>query len=354
MIYEPTLSSLFHELFASPWPEDDPQFVEEIKHYRSVIQRLLTIDNQIDHYIKNQPLLDNDQIASIPCATELRKVQILASAEPSQNSNQILFTMTVSPCNIGSIFSSVVVETGHKKFEYKASEKSTDSINASCEFIPNSSITVTAHWNLPLFRLSQNLQKFMGSPFGIAGEIAQKILAHIDSRGLLATSEGDIKCDKTLQSITDRETIQISEISDVIEKNTIPIEPFSFKLDLPKSSRSFSIQVPFFPSVEMSDFEPLNLPPPPIKPFLEAAIESKKQLLLQEAFERNPVGFINESVTKEAKTIGTSDITDSTYFFMQPWVVESASDYIKSSEYIANSKKPTPTPTQTIVTPQYR
>lgn len=342
MIYEPTLSSLFHELFESPWPEDDPEFVEEMKRYKSTIRRLLTIDNQIDHFIKNQPLLDNDQIASIPCATGIRKVQILASVEPSPNPNLIVFTLTISPCNIGAVFSSIVVETGNKKFEYKATEKPTDSINAQCEFIPNVPITVTANWNFPLFRLSPPLKNFMGSPVGIYGEIAQKILAHIDSRGLMSAPDGEINCDKTLQSITGRESIQITDLSEIIEKNTTPIEPHVFKLDLPKSSRSFSIQIPYFPSLEMSDFEPTSLPEPPIKQYLETALESKRQLLLQEAFERNPLGFINDSVTREAKAVGTSEISDSTYYFMQPWVLDTASDYIKSSEYVTNAKKQAP------------
>lgn len=342
MTYEPTLSSLFHELFESPWPEDDPEFVEEMKRYKSTIRRLLAVDNQIDHFIKNQPLLDNDQIASIPCATGVRKVQILASVEPSPNPNLIVFTLTISPCNIGNVFSSIVVETGLKKFEYKSTEKPTDSINAQCEYIRNTPLTVTAHWNFPLFRLSQPLQIFMGSPVGIYGEIAQKILSHIDSRGLMSMPDGDIHCDKTLKSITGKDNIQITDISDIIAKNTRPIEPHVFKLDLPKSSRSFSIQVPYFPSLEMSDFEPTSLPEPPIKPFLETALESKRQLLLQEAFERNPLGFVNESVTKEAKSVGTSDVSDSTYYFMQPWVLETASDYIKSSEYLANAKKQNP------------
>lgn len=342
MIYEPTLSSLFHELFESPWPEDDPEFAEEMRHYKTVIRRLLTIDNQIDHFIKNQPLLDNDQIASIPCATGVRKIQILASVEPSPNPNLVVFTLTMSPCNIGTVFSSVFVETGIKKFEYKSTEKPTDCINAQCEFIHNRPIKVTGHWNFPLFRLSQNLQKFMGSPYGIYGEIAQKILAHIDSRGLMSSPDGEVNCDKTLQSITGKERIQITDISDIIGINTQPLLPFEFELDLPKSSRSFSIQIPYFPSQEMSDFEPAVLPEPPIKQFLETAIESKKQLLLQEAFERNPTGFVNDAVTQEAKIIGTTDVSDSTYFFTQPWVLDSAADYIKSSEYIANSKKQNP------------
>ena len=54
MIHEPTISSLFHELFSSPWPETDPEFMDEIKHYQSAIGRLLTIDNQLNHFIQTR------------------------------------------------------------------------------------------------------------------------------------------------------------------------------------------------------------------------------------------------------------------------------------------------------------
>ena len=332
MIPQASLSVLFHELFDAPWPQDDPQFCAELLHYKSTILKLLSLDDQLSHFISSQPVLDNDQISTIPLAIGSRKIMLLASVEPS-NMNQFQFKLSCSPCNFDKAFSVITVETGTKKYEYSSSDKSTDCIKIAFDAPSGSNVTVTCEWSMPLLMLSTPLHKIMGSPVGVAGEIASKILAHIDSRNLMV-GDGEVKCDGTLKTITGKDYINLNDIAEVISNNTKPIQPYVFQLDLPSSSRAFSLQVPSFNTDEVPENTPIKLPEPPIRKFLETALESKRQLLLHEAFEKFPLQFVDECTLEEAKEIDATDLANSTHLFSQPWVLDQASDFLRSTEFV--------------------
>jgi hypothetical protein len=328
MIKEPSISSLFHELLHGPWPSEDPEFLAQVKHYGSILQRMLLLDSELSHYIRSQPLLDNDQIASVAVTNSVQKAQLIASVEPA--AHQSLFQLTTSPMNIGRIFSAVKVEVGSKEFQYLNSDKPTETIRLTFDVNRATSLRVTCLWDLPVLKLSPVLQKLIGVPVALQCDIATRLLAHIDSKNLCDGSE--VKCDALLTSLCGADRFEITSLSDIIDQNTQPMEPLSFVLDLPHSSRAFNIAFPEVTGRE-GPFVPVPVPPPPIRDFLEAALESKEQLLAMEAFERDPKDFVEEMIVREARMKDPTEFVSSSYFFADPWVTEAAADLLKSSEY---------------------
>jgi hypothetical protein len=181
----------------------------------------------------------------------------------------------------------------------------------------------------------------MGSPVALLCDIATRLLAHIDSRNLC--DDGEVRCDAPLRILTGVDRFEITALSEIIEKNTQPIEPFVFNLDLPNASRAFMILFPDLNGRE-GPFTPVQIPPPPIRNFLEAALESKEQLMAMEAFEQDPEAFVDEMVLREARLQNPTEFINSSYFFCQPWVGEAAADLLKASEYVKAAGKKLPRP----------
>lgn len=339
MIPQPSISSLFHELFEGEWPTDDPQFLEEVSKFETILRKMLSTDIQLTNIIKTQTLLDNDQISSVPIIQSVTKVQLVASLQP--NGPQTLFTLVTSPLNISQIFESVTVEAGNTQFQYVSSEKSTDSIRASIDIrVPM--INIICKWNIPLLQMSPPMQKFMGKQYAMSHEIISKLLSHIESRNI--ANNGEVKCDRTLSALTSDDSFSIQSLADIVESNTFPLDNFTFSLNVPESSRAFSLHVPTLSTNEMSQFVPLEVPEPPITDLLKTAIESKNQLLAIRAFEIEPTEFVEEMTLQEARRQDISDLENSSYFFWQPWVLDAASDYIKASEYSKIDAKHVPMP----------
>jgi hypothetical protein len=119
------------------------------------------------------------------------------------------------------------------------------------------------------------------------------------------------------------------------------MEPLAFALDLPQSSRAFKI---VFPDLSAHDggFAPIHISGPPIREFLEAALESKEQLLAMEAFENDPEGFVDEMVIREARLQFPTEFVNSSYFFAQPWTGQAAADMLKASEYVKSAARRLP------------
>jgi hypothetical protein len=162
-------------------------------------------------------------------------------------------------------------------------------------------------------------------------DIATRLLAHIDSRNLC--DDGEVKCDGLLRALSGMDRFEVTDLGQVITKNTDTMDPFRFTLELPKAARAFAV---VFPEVTRRDsaFVPVQVPGPPIRELLEAAIESKEELLAIEAFEHDPVEFTNEMVLREARMKSPTEFVNSSYFFCSPWVGEAAADLLKSSEYV--------------------
>jgi hypothetical protein len=129
------------------------------------------------------------------------------------------------------------------------------------------------------------------------------------------------------------EKFQITGLMEIIERNVLPVEPFICVLDLPQSSRAFTIVCPGNGRKERT-FSAVKIPEVPIRGLLESVLESKEQLLAAEQFALNPEIFVDEMVLRESRCQDASVMADSTYFFSQPWVMDTASDLLKSSEYL--------------------
>jgi hypothetical protein len=329
MIEAPSISSLFHEVFESEWPSDDPSFLAEVRRYESIIRRLLSLDSQLTNYIQLQPLLEFDQIGSTPVIQTSRKTQLIASCEPL--SHQTLFQLTSSPIPLTDIFSSITLEAGGKSFSYSASEKSAEFMKAQFDSARMTQVKLTGIWGFPLKRVSPAFQKFLGSPVSTIPEIASKILAHIDSRSLC--DSGEVRCDGTMRSLAGVEKFQITNLMDIISRNVAPLEPFTCTLDLPQSCRAFTIIYPGC-TPKGRTFSAMKLPDVPVRRFFESILDSKEQLLAIKEFSANPEVFVDEMVVRESRCQDVDEVAGSSYFFLQPWVLETSSDLLKSSEYM--------------------
>jgi hypothetical protein len=328
-----SISSLFH----GPWPSDDPEFLTEVKHYQSTLTRMLLLDSELTHHIQSQSLLDSDHLSTPTLARSIHKAQLVSSVESS--SQQCSFNLTTSPVNLSRLFLSIKVEVGSKEFQYLTSEKPAETIYFTFDAVRVNSIKVTCSWNLPLLKLSPVLQKLMGAPIALLCDVATRLLAHIDSRNLC--EDGEVKCDGPLRILAGSDRFEITNLSEIIEKNTQPIEPLVFNLDLPNCAKAFVI---CFPDVNRREgaFAPVQVPAPPIREFLEAALEAKEQLVAMEEFERDPQAFVDEMLLREARLQNPKEFVNSSYFFCEPWVGEAAADLLKASEYVKAAGKRVP------------
>jgi hypothetical protein len=183
--------------------------------------------------------------------------------------------------------------------------------------------------------------KAYGLPIALLCDVATRLFSHIDSRNLCNGCE--VKCDAPLRALSGRERFDITALSEIIQSNTSPMEPFQFNLDLPLCSRAFVIVFPEVAGRE-GPFTPVQLPPPPIREFLEAALESKEQLIAIKAFEHDPEAFTDEMGLREARLQNQTEFVNSSYFFAQPWVEDAAADLLKSSEYVKAAARRPPRP----------
>jgi hypothetical protein len=339
MTSEPSIFSLFHELFHGPWPSDDPEFLAEVKRYEAALKRLLLLDSELTHHIQSQPLRDCDQIASVPVVRCVRTAQLVASVAPS--GHQCVFQLSASPANLASLFATVRVAAGARDFVYAGAERPAETIRVAFEAGRAAALKVTCEWNLPLLALSPPLQKIVGAPVALLCDIATKLLAHIDARNLF--DDGEVKCDAALRSLTGTDRFAIASLSEIIARNSSAMEVFSFSLDLPQSARAFKIVYPDV-STHEGTFAPIHVPPAPIREFLDAALESKEQLLAIEAFEMDPEGFVDEMVVREARMQNPTEFVNSSYFFAQPWTGEAAANWLKAFEYTKSAARKAPQP----------
>jgi hypothetical protein len=337
----PSISSLLHELFEAPWADDDPEFIAEVKRYESTLKRMLSLDAQLTRCIQSQVLLESDQIAASPVIQSIKKTQLVASCQPVNH--QVLVRLVSDRVPLTQLFSRILLEAGSKSFQYLSTQKPTESITAQFDQARVRQVTITATWNFPLLQLHPPFQKFIGAPIALAPEIATKILAHIDERSLYQS--GEVKCDGILRALTGLDKFPMSSLPDIIERNTRKLEPLMFSLELPQSSKAFSIVFPEIP-VKDGSFSPMRIPPPPIHELLETALQSKEQLLALDAFEKNPDLFVDEMVLREARMQKIPEVVDSSYFFLEPWVLDTAADLIKSSEYVKTMAKRAVVPPQ--------
>lgn len=330
MIKEPTLSSLFHELFHTEWPDDDPQFASEVANYESAIHRLLALDTQLSHFIRTQPLLDCDQLTATGIVTGARRVVLSAGIEGG-GGGAAVFAMSTSPVSIGAVFRSVEVDCGSARFGYSDGDAESDCITAALG--DARAATVTCRWRAPLWRVSPELQKITGIAVGASSEIAQRVLQHIEANELLCDSGDEVRCDSKLKALTKREKVHVCEVSGIIKSNIAEVEDLKFTLDSSSRSVSFQIHVPVLSSEEVQKFRPVELREAPVREYLKTAIESKEQLTAISEFTKAPLPFMEEMVLREARQTDCDDISNSSFLFMQPWLLDSASDFLRVQEY---------------------
>ena len=333
MIPKPSITTLFHELFDADWPDEDPEFLEEVQKYGRILRRMLAVDSDLSHHIQLQSLMDNDQIAAVPIMTGVKKSQIVASVSPYNQ--QYLFMCASSPMHLTDLFSVIRLDAGQEVYQSSPSDKDADCMKAQFD-TRRPSVTVRCQWKVPLLHLSPPMQKFMGLAVSVRSAIAHKLLAHIDARSL--SRNGDVKCDATLKNLAGKDEFHITDINEIITQNTRAIEPLEFTLDLPNGKKAFAVTVPDVSGID-DEFKPIRVPPPPIRAFLETAIESKEQLKALRTFENEPEEFVEEALVREARMQKTDEFTGSTYYFLQPWVTEAAPAVVKASEYMKRRRE---------------
>ena len=333
MIPKPSITTLFHELFDADWPDDDPQFLEEVEKYGKILRRMLAADSELSHHIQLQSLLDNNQIAAVPVMTGVKKSQFVASVEPFNQ--QYLFQCTSSPLHLTDIFSSIRLDAGHEVYQNSPSDKDADSMKTQFD-TQGLYVTVTCTWKGHILQLSPAMQKFMGCSVAVHSAVAHKLLAHIDARSL--SRNGDVKCDAILKNLAGRDEFHITDLHKVIDQNTKKLEPLTFTLNVPSARKGFAVTIPDVSGIE-DEFKPMRVQPAPIREFLETAIESKEQLKALRTFETEPEAFVEEAVVREARMQKPDEFVGSTYYFLQPWVAETAPDMLKASEYLRRRRE---------------
>jgi chromatin remodeling complex protein RSC6 len=332
MLSTPSACFLFQELFSTEWVEDDEKFREELERYRGVIQRLMSMDLQLTNYIKSQPIMDFDQLSSIPVVSATEKTTIIASVTSSHISGFGYDVKLVSTdSSISSLFSKVVISFGQHVQEFSDFNSSDMNIETSfsqSDFMP---ITIKCEWKIPVVRLSPALAKFMGSSYAVPGLVALKLMQHIDNKHL--SENGEIKCDQLLKTIFEVDSIKMDSLSNFINKNTTPLAPIVFELSEPSSKKAMNIQYPIMSTDNNGQFKANTVEPAPIVGLLEECVKSKEMIEAIDAFMEDPYNFTENQVSIYSRSTEVPEIYTSSYLFDQPWITNAADHFLKTSYY---------------------
>jgi len=325
-----SISSLFHEIFSSNWVREDPEYAEELGKYKKSLEKLISIDQELTTFIRSQPVIDNDQLSSIPYIKEVKRTQILGKIEPNKrNGHSFDFFLYSKRTPLCSLFKCVTASCGLHKFTFDSQDSNIDLITAVFENPTESSINVECQWKFPLILLSSSLQKFMGTQFSTESEIALKIFSHIDSKSL--NNGGEVKSDNILKSILGVDSFRIDSIGSLLKKVLEPISPLVFSLSFPSSQQMFSIHYPVMSNENMPQFSPVSVEFAPIKEILEEAVFSKDQILATDSFINDPYAFIENEALLFTKGIDIPELPNSYSMYLQPWIQDVSVDYLKST-----------------------
>ena len=332
----PSTCSLFHELFATEWSKDDPEFEEEIKHYETAIKRLLAVDSQLTTFIKTQPVMDYDQLSSVPVVSSTEKTVISSSVDPSKSGSGFDYQISSTDAPLFSIFSKIEVCCGQSIQVFK-NIQNIDSIDDTVRNPTSNSIQIKCYWSQPLVQLTPPLAKFMQQPVAIPGLVSLKLLSHIDNKHM--NQNGEIKCDAVLKSIFNADTIKMDEFGKLVMDQTHPIDPLIFELPLPTSRQEICVQYPVMSNDNAGQFRPINVEQASVNELFEECIKSKQQIEAVNAFLRNPYEFTENEVLLRARETDIPELYTSTFLYDQPWAVQASEEYLKTLLYNVSPKK---------------
>lgn len=337
MIPAPSECALFHEIFATNWLKDDPDFADEIKHYENAIKRLMAIDNELTTFIKEQPVLDSDQLSSIPVIESIGKTTVIAEIRQDQPQS-LIFQLYSTNIPLGSVFSSITIETqGQVIKRITEAEISKEFFETNLVNPGTPSLIVKCFWSQPMVRLSPALSKLMQAPYALPGMVSLKILSHIEAKHL--ANNGEIKCDQFLKSIFNVDVFKMENLGTLINENTAPIDPLGFELSLPQARKAFSIHFPVMSNESSGQFRPIQVSVAPINDLLVEALKCKEQICAADAFLENPYAFTENEVLLESRMTDIPELYTSTYLYDQPWAVKSAEDYLKTQNFKLRAQK---------------
>lgn len=330
-------NDLFHELFATDWADDDQEYADEIQHYAAALEQLLALDANLTNFIKTQPILDNDQLSSIPIVSDVGKSVVVfeTDARESNLGYMVQIYSTNVPLNI--LFSNIAITTSTTTHTYNPGSNQADYIQANIGNPTDPNIVISCTWNSKLCKLPPPLEKFMGTPVAIPGNVALKILSHIDNKHL--NNGSVIKCDMVLKNIFGVDEIRMDSIGSMINSITSPLEPLIMNMTLPQSRSAVNIHYPILSSESAAPFQPIKVEPAPIDALLEAAVKSKEQICAANAFLRNPKEFVDNESLNAARLVDIPELYTSHYIFDQQWTVDAATDFLKIAASVNNERK---------------
>ena len=329
-------SSLFHELFATDWAKDDPEYQEELAHYETAIKRLLAVDSQLTTFIKTQPIMDYDQLSSVPVVSSTEKTVIVANVSPSKSGSGYDYQITSSDAPLSSVFSKIEVCCG-QFVESCPLKSNSDSIDGTIRNPEAMNVQIRCYLGQGLVELSPPLAKFMQQQVAIPALVSLKLLSHIDNKHL--NKDGEIKCDNVLKAIFDVETIKMDSFGEALMAQTRPQDPLTFDLNFPTAKSALSVQFPMMSNQNAGQFRSISVDPAPVNQLFEECVKSKQQVDAINSFLRDPYEFTENEVTLRSRETEVPEIYTSTFMFDQPWVVESSEEYLKTLSYKVTPKK---------------
>ena len=332
----PSTSSLFHELFATDWAKDDPEYQDEIQHYETALKKLLSIDSNLTTFIKTQPIMDYDQLSSVPVVSSTEKTVIVASVSPSKSGSGFDFQISSSDAPLFSVFSKIEVCCGQAIQTFKSSSNS-DSIDDTIRNPQAPNVLIRCYLAQDLVQLSPALAKFMQQQVAIPALVSLKLLSHIDNKHL--NKDGEIKCDNILKGIFDVDTIKMDSFGDALMAQTRPLEPILFDLAFPSARQALNVQFPMMSNENAGQFRSISVEPAPVNNLFEECVKSKQQIQAINSFLRDPYEFTENEVTLRSREEDVPEMYTSTYLFDQPWVVESSEEYLKTLLYKVTPKR---------------
>ncbi|EAY00235.1 hypothetical protein TVAG_449710 [Trichomonas vaginalis G3] len=335
MTNSPSECSLFHEIFATNWVKDDPEFAEELKHYESAIKRLMAVDIDLTTFIKEQPVLDSDQLSSIPVIESIGKTTIIAEIRIAESGAGAIFQIYSTNIPLGAIFKSITLESGQQIRTATDTDLSKEFLEISIPF--TQATKVKCAWENPMVRLSPALSKVMQTQVALPGMVSLKILSHIEAKHLV--NNGEIKSDPFLKSIFNLDVIKMENLGQLINSNLTPMEPLTFDLQFPSSRKAFSIHFPVMSNESSGQFRPIQVDVAPIKDPLLEAYRCKEQICAADAFLDNPHAFAENEVLLESRLTDVPELYSSTFLYDQPWVLKASEDYLKTQNYKVRAQK---------------
>lgn len=329
--------SLFHELFATDWMKDDKEFEEELRGYESALKRLLSVDSELTTFIKTQPILDYDQLSSVPVVSSTEKTIFVFSVSQNPSGSGYDYSITSSDSAIFSVFKRIDVVCGSFHQQFNNSANTDLVIEGTISQIESQNVHIECQWGQPLVELSPPLAKFMGQGVVVPGLVALKLLSHINSKHM--NNNGEVKCDALLKSIFNVESFKMDTFGELVNAQTTPLHPLVVDLMLPSTKKALNIQYPVMSTDNAGQFRPICVEPAPVRELLEECVKSKQQIECIEEFLEDPVAFTDNEVTIASRETDLPELYTSTYLYDQPWVIETGEEYLKTLLYRANPKK---------------